>query len=162
MRGLKLHLGNSGVTPQEPSHVRRLREVFAAAEQLRAPIVVHMRARGGVPYGAPDAVNFLNDQLPAAPNIVVQVAHFGGAGPGYPDYVDAAMALLAEAVARGDSRARNLYFDVTTIATADTTSENGALIARRVRQVGAARVLFGSDAPVGSNPRPMESWEIFK
>jgi predicted TIM-barrel fold metal-dependent hydrolase len=161
MRGLKLHLGNAGVSLRQPAHVSQMRDIFAAANRLRAPIVVHMRARTGTPYGAEDATIFLNEVLPAAPDIVVQVAHFAGAGPGFPENAQAAMAVLAHAVANKDPRARNLYFDVTTIVTGETAPENAAAIARYVREVGPGRVLFGSDAPLGGNPKPLEAWQIF-
>lgn len=162
MNGLKLHLGNSGVSLRNPAHAARLTEVFRAANARRTPIVVHMRARTGTPYGAEDATIFLNQVLPVAPNSVVQVAHLAGAGPGYPDYADAAFGVLADAISMGDARTHNLYFDVTTVATDRTTSENGALIARRIRQVGIRRILFGADLAVGGNPSPREGWAIFR
>jgi hypothetical protein len=31
-----------------------------------------------------------------------------------------------------------------------------------IRRVGAHRVFFGSDMPVGGNPPPAESWAIFR
>lgn len=162
MNGLKLHLGNGGVSLRNPQHAARLAEVFRAANARRTPIVVHMRARTGTPYGAEDAAIFLNQVLPAAPDSVVQIAHLAGAGPGYPDHADAAFGALAYAVSMGDARTRNLYFDVTTIATARTTPENGALIARRIREVGIGRILFGADLSSGGNPPPRESWAIFR
>ena len=55
------------------------------------------------------------------------------------------MAVFAEAAERGDPRLRNLYFDVATNVTAQTTAEEAALIAKRIRQVGVQHVLYGSD-----------------
>lgn len=162
MNGLKLHLGNGGVSLRDSTHAARLAEVFRAANARRTPIVVHMRARSGTPYGAEDAAIFLDRVLPAAPDSVVQVAHLAGAGPGYPDHADAAFAVLADAVAAGDPRTRNLYFDITTVATERTTPENGALIARRIRQVGTGRILFGADLATGGNPPPGEAWAVFR
>jgi uncharacterized protein len=162
MNGLKLHLGNSGVSLRNPAHAARLTEVFRAANARHTPIVVHMRARSGTPYGAEDAAIFLNQVLPAAPDSIVQIAHLAGAGPGYPDRADAAFGVLADAVSMGDARTRNLYFDVTTVATARTTPEDGALIARRIREVGIGRILFGADLSIGGNPPPRESWAIFR
>lgn len=162
MNGLKLHLGNGGVSLRNPAHAARLTEIFRAANARRTPVIVHMRARTGTPYGAADAAIFLDQLLPAAPDSVVQVAHLAGAGPGYPDHADAAFAVLADAVAAGDPRTRNLYFDITTVATPRTTAENGALIAQRIRQVGTGRILFGADLSSGGNPPPRESWAIFR
>src|SRR6185436_11824213 len=93
------------------------------------------------------------------------IAHLGGAGPGYPPHADEAMAVFAKAVAASDPRTRNLYFDVTTNVTAQTTAENAALIVSRIRQVGVRRVLFGADLATGlpgGNPQPREAWAAFR
>ncbi len=64
MRGLKLHFGNSGVSLRNPAHAERMAEVFAVAGRHRAPILVHMRARGGKEFGAEDARLFLDKLVP--------------------------------------------------------------------------------------------------
>jgi predicted TIM-barrel fold metal-dependent hydrolase len=161
MKGIKLHFGNSGVTLCDSAHVARVAEVFGLAERLRAPVLVHMRARGGVNYGAEDARLFLDKIVPVAPSIEIVVAHFGGSGPGYPAQADEVMAVFGTAAERKDPRMRNIYFDVATNVTPETTTEEAALVAKRVRQVGASRVLYGSDlsAPGGSIH---SGWEIFR
>jgi hypothetical protein len=93
--------------------------------------------------------------------VVVQVAHLAGAG-GFPDYAAQAMDVFASAIERRDPRTRNLYFDQTTVATPETTPDEGVRIARMIRRVSAARVFFGSDMPVGGNPPPAEGWAIFR
>lgn len=162
MRGVKMHFGNSGVDVNNPAHVARLRAVFGAAERRHAAIVVHMRSRTtGPPYGAAQARAFLEQVLPAAPSAMVQVAHLAGSGPGFPADADAAMGVLADAIAADDPRTRNLWFDVTTVVSTDTPAAEAATVARRIRQVGAGRVLFGSDLSIGGNPAPGESWALF-
>jgi predicted TIM-barrel fold metal-dependent hydrolase len=161
MIGLKLHHGNSAVSLRNPAHVERLQAVFRLANRLRLPIVLHLRARTSQPWGAEDARIFLDQVLPAAPDVVVQVAHLAGAG-GYPADVDQAMGVLADAVAAHDPRTRRLYFDITAVATAETTQAEGAAVARRIRQVGTSRVLFGADLAVGGNPAPAQAWSIFR
>ena len=163
--GLKLHLGNGDVQLEKPEHAARLREVFAAANTNRMAIVVHMRASISRqrPYGAAQANIFLETLLPAAPDVVVQVAHMAGSGPGYEDpQAHEAMAVLAEAVARGDTRTRRLWFDVASVAQPGMPPATAALLARRIQQVGAGRVLFGTDAAVGDNLRPREAWAAFR
>jgi predicted TIM-barrel fold metal-dependent hydrolase len=161
MKGIKLHFGNSGITLRDSAHAARVAEVFSLAERLRAPVLVHMRARGGLDYGAEDARLFLDKIVPAAPSIEIVVAHFGGSGPGYPAQADEVMAVFAAAAERKDPRMRNIYFDVATIVTPETTTEEAALVARRVRQVGASRVLYGSDlSPPGGSIR--SGWQIFR
>jgi predicted TIM-barrel fold metal-dependent hydrolase len=160
MRGIKLHFGNAGVTLRDTSHLRRIQEVFGLAQRLRRPVLVHMRARGGANYGGEDARLFLSQVVPDAPDVDVIVAHLGYAGPGYPD-ADSVMAAFGEAAERNDPHMRNVYFDVATDVTAETSPANAALVARRIRQVGARHVLYGSDlSPPGGSIR--SGWEIFR
>jgi predicted TIM-barrel fold metal-dependent hydrolase len=71
------------------------------------------------------------------------------------------MAVFGAAAAREDPRMRNVYFDVATVVTAETTPEQAALVAARVRQVGSQRVLYGSDlSPPGGSIR--SGWQIFR
>jgi predicted TIM-barrel fold metal-dependent hydrolase len=161
MKGVKLHFGNGGISLRDPGHAARLVQVFTLAERMRAPVLVHMRARGGLNYGAEDARLFLDKLVPAAPSIEIVVAHFGGSGPGYPAQADEVMAVFGAAADRTDPRMRNIYFDVATVVTAETTTEEAALVARRIRQVGSQRVLYGSDlSPPGGSIRA--GWEIFR
>ena len=161
MVGIKQHLGNGGVSLRNPEHLARMRELFALAQRLRAPVLIHMRARGGSNYGAEDARLFLERVVPAAPDVEIVVAHLGASGPGYGAQADEVMAVFGEAGERNDHSMRNLYFDVATNVTAETSSDEAALIARRIRQVGPRRVLYGSDLnPPGGSVRA--GWDIFR
>jgi predicted TIM-barrel fold metal-dependent hydrolase len=161
MIGIKLHLGNAGITLRDPAHLARMQEVFTLAQRRRAPVLIHMRARGGTNYGAEDAHLFLDKILPAAPDIEIIVAHLGASGPGYSPQHDEVMAVFAAAVERKDPRMNNLYFDVASNVTDDITPADAALVAQRIRQVGPKRVLYGSDltAPGGNIGK---GWEIFR
>jgi predicted TIM-barrel fold metal-dependent hydrolase len=161
MKGVKMHFGNAGVSLRDPAHAARMVEVFTLAERMSAPVLVHMRARGGMNFGAEDARLFLDRLVPAAPSTEIVVAHFGGAGPGYPAQADEVMAVFGAAAERKDPRMRNIYFDLATVVTAETTTEVAATVATRVRQVGTGRVLYGSDLnPPGGSVR--SGWEIFR
>jgi predicted TIM-barrel fold metal-dependent hydrolase len=162
MIGLKLHFGNSGVSLRDPAHAERIGEIFALAERLKAPVLVHMRARGGKDFGAADAQLFLDKVVSKAPNIEIVVAHFGASSPGYAAQNDEVMAVFGAAAERKDPRMRNLYFDLTSNLTPEIAPEDAALIARRIRQVGPNRVLFGSDmvAPTSRNLR--EEWALYR
>ncbi len=164
-RGIKLHLGNSDVQLDNPAHVRRLREVFAAANAKGMAIVVRLRANIGKkrPYGEQRARIFREQVLPAAPDVVVQVAHLGGTGPGFEDPpARAVLAVLAKATARRAPGTRNLWFDVASIADRELTPQSAAEMAVRIRQIGAGRVLYGSDSAQGDNLRPREAWAAFR
>src|SRR5215813_8057770 len=80
--GLKLHFGNSAVDYRNVEHVSRVRNVFRAANDFRMPIVVHTRASitEKLRYGREDALIFLNELVPAAPAVPIQIAHLAGAG----------------------------------------------------------------------------------
>jgi predicted TIM-barrel fold metal-dependent hydrolase len=159
--GIKQHFGNGGVSLRNADHLARLQQVFALAERRKAPVLVHLRARGGANYGAEDARLFLEKVMPTAPSVDIVVAHLGGSGPGYGAQTDELMAIFSEAADRRDPRVKNLYVDVATNVTAQTSSEEGALIARRLRQLGMGRVLYGSDLnPPGGGIR--QGWEIFR
>jgi len=164
-RGIKLHFGNSDVQLENPDHVARLRRVFQAANEHRMAIVVHLRASISRkrPYGPAQARAFLEQLLPAAPEVPVQVAHLAGSGPGYEDPpADSVMSVLAAAVERKDPRTRRLLFDVATVVTADIPDSTAARVVKRIRQVGVDRVLYGSDAATGDNPRPRAGWAAFR
>ena len=128
---------------------------------MRAPVLVHMRARGGANYGAEDARIFLDQVVPAAPHVEIVVAHLGVSGPGYGAQGDDVMSAFAAAAERRDRRMANLYFDVATNVTEETTPDEAATIARRIRQIGTRHVLYGSDlTPPGGSIR--RGWEIFR
>jgi len=163
--GIKLHFGNSDVQLENPAHVEQLRRVFRAANEHYMAIVVHLRASISRkrPYGPVQARAFLELLLPVVPDVPVQVAHLAGTGPGYDDPpADSVMAVLAEAVEKRDPRTRRLWFDVTTVVDRNISAANAALVAKRIRQVGIGRVLYGSDAAVGDNLRPREGWAGFR
>ncbi|HEY1150520.1 MAG TPA: amidohydrolase family protein [Pseudoduganella sp.] len=162
--GIKLHFGNSDVQLEQPAHLERMKQVFKAANDHHMAIVVHMRASisQNRPYGAQQARIFLEQLLPQAPDVTVQVAHFAGAGPGYDDPAgEEAMGVLAEAVQHGDPRARKLWFDIASLPDGKLTKEQEQRLVARIRQVGVSRVLYGSDAAAGNNLRPLEGWAAF-
>jgi predicted TIM-barrel fold metal-dependent hydrolase len=163
--GIKMHFGNSEVQMENPEHFEKLKKVFQAANKHRMAIVVHMRASFSKkhPYGPEQARLFL-ELLSFAPDIPVQIAHMAGAGPGFNDPPShSVLEVLADAVAKNDRRTRKLWFDVTTVAVPGNSAELSALLVKRIRQIGVKRILYGSDAAVGSNPNllPREAWKAF-
>lgn len=164
--GIKLHFGNSDAQMEIPEHFEKLKKVFQAANKQRMAIVVHMRVSISKkrPYGPEQARLFL-ELLSFAPDIPVQIAHMAGAGPGFNDPSShSVLEVLADAVAKNDRRTRKLWFDVTTIAVPGNSAEISALLVKRIRQIGVNRILYGSDAAVGSNPNllPREAWAAFR
>jgi predicted TIM-barrel fold metal-dependent hydrolase len=163
--GIKLHFGNSDVRLENPAHIEQVQRIFRAANEHRMAIVVHLRASISKqrPYGAEQGRAFLEQLLPAAPDVPVQVAHLASSGPGYDDPpAHDVMAVLADAVEKRDPRTRRLLFDVTTNVGRDTSAVNDALVTKLIRQVGVDRILYGSDAAIGENLRPREGWAAFR
>jgi predicted TIM-barrel fold metal-dependent hydrolase len=155
-KGLKLHFGNSQVDAKSAEHIAKLKAVFAACNARRLAIVAHLWTSEG--YGAPEAQSFLDNMLPAAPNVTVQIAHMAGGGPGW---TDPALEVFANAIAKGDPRTRNLYFDVATVADLQRWEEL-KLLAQRIRQIGPKRILYGSDAAFGGRNTPRTEWGTFR
>jgi predicted TIM-barrel fold metal-dependent hydrolase len=156
--GLKLHFGNSDVQLDDPEHVAKVKAVFARANAVGMAIAVHLH--GSVnrqrPHGARQATTFLEQLLPAAPDIVVQIAHLTSAG-GWERQVDEAMDVLAQAIRRSDARTRRLYFDISGVGLPEWEKHVSA-VAACIRQVGTDRMLFGSDG-TADFMRPVEAWE---
>jgi predicted TIM-barrel fold metal-dependent hydrolase len=161
--GLKLHFGNSDVDLDNADHVQQLRRVFRAANESRMAIVVHMRSsitRRRL-YGAKEARAFLNDVLPAAPDVTVQIAHLTGGGSYDEPTTDEALLVFIEAIANRDPRMARVYFDVSGIAGVGKWAEKADRIAARIRQVGVQRIFFGADGARGGNLEPREAWAAF-
>jgi predicted TIM-barrel fold metal-dependent hydrolase len=151
--GLKLHFGNSDVDVDNPDHLARVRRVFHAANEHHMAIVVHMHANidHHRPYGAKEALVFLEQLLPEAPDVVVQIAHLAGGG-GYDDpATDAALSVFVQALERNDPRMKNVYFDVCGIAIPGMWEDKADLVVQRIRQIGTNRLLYGSDAATADN-----------
>lgn len=162
--GIKLHFGSSDVQTEIPEHFEKLKKVFQAANSRRMAIVVHMRASISKkrPYGPEQARAFL-ELLSFAPDIPVQIAHLASSGPGYDDPpAHSVIEVLADAVAKKDSRTRKLWFDVASNAHPTNSAEVSELLVRTIRKIGVERILYGTDAATGSNLQPRESWEAFR
>lgn len=154
-KGIKLHFGNSDVDLRKPEHAAAIGQLFAAANQRRMAVVVHLWTspeydeRGDI-----HARHFL-DAVAQAPDITVQVAHLAGGGRAS----FKAMEVFAEAFEARDPRTRHLYFDVASAADKDSAS-NLAKAAALVRRIGLDRILYGSDLSP-PNPAPLSAWAGF-
>lgn len=158
-KGLKLHFGNSRVNVLNPQHVEKLRAVFRAANEKRFPIVVHLWITGK--YGAEHSQAFLNQIVSSAPDIPIQIAHMAASGPDY--HSDDALEVYAKAAVANNPLVKNLYFDIASMVTNDSSPATLELVARRLRELGLRRILFASDyAPGGNNAEPREAWNAFR
>jgi predicted TIM-barrel fold metal-dependent hydrolase len=161
--GLKLHFGNSDVVLGDGNHLAQVRKVFEAANSYRMPIVVHLRASldNKRPYGADEARVFLKELLPAASDVPVQIAHLAGSG-GFDAATEAALSVFTDAIAAKDPLMKNVWFDATVVVRPTMTPEQLLRVADRIRQIGVARVLYGSDAPATPALYPAAGWTAFQ
>ena len=161
--GLKLHFGNSDVDLDNPANVTQVRRVFEAANGYQMAIVVHMRTSvdKNRRYGADGARIFLNDLLPAAADVPVQIAHLAGAG-GYDATTDSALSVFTDAITRHDARMKHVWFDATGVVQPEMASHELEQIAARIRQIGVERVLYGSDAAASPLAYPRAGWAAFR
>lgn len=70
--------------------------------------------------------------------------------------------MFAEAFQRGDPRTGKLWFDVAQISMAARTDDDRAQMVERMRQIGFARMRYGSDGPEWSGVPPRQHWEEFR
>jgi predicted TIM-barrel fold metal-dependent hydrolase len=161
--GLKLHFGNSDVDLDNPDHVAQVRRVFAATNRFHMPIVVHMHTSLDMHrrYGAAEARVFLNELLLAAPDVPVQIAHLAGSG-GYDAATDSALSVFVDAIARYDSRMKNVWFDASAVVRPDMGEDVLRQIAARIQEIGVQRVLYGSDAAASPLAYPKAGWAAFR
>jgi uncharacterized protein len=159
-KGLKLHFSASAVDLKNKRHVALVRRILAAANSHGLAITVHVR--GGRTYGQEHADIFLNQLLPAAPDVPVQIAHLWG-GDGFSAGAVAALVAYADAVSAQHRATKNLYFDVTQLALI-LAGQRDALqrMATLIRQIGVGRILYGSDGPMFGNVQPAEAWDTFR
>ncbi len=160
--GLKLHFGNSDVQLEIPEQLEKVRRVFQAANAHGMAIVVHMHPSVTMkrPYGTAYARIFLNELIPAAPDVPIQIAHLTGSGDFDEQGVQEALDVFADAIAKHDPRMKNVYFDMSGIS-GIADPQRASKVAARLRQLGLERILFGSDGAVNGNS-PLVTWKSFR
>jgi predicted TIM-barrel fold metal-dependent hydrolase len=158
VKGVKLHFGNSAIDLKNPAHVATMRRFFRAANDLGLAITAHLWTLDKS-YGAEHSKVFLEELLPEAPDVVVQIAHMGGGG--HFEYDDV-LGVFADAITAKDARMKHVYFDLTTVVDEGLPEAKVQLLARRLRQVGLERILFGADTPLPTRPSPLVAWATFR
>ena len=159
VKGIKTHFANARVNLRNPEHVAKLKRFFQAANANRMAVVAHVRTIG---EWTPELARIVLEQvLPAAPDVPIQLAHMGSPG-GEPD---ASTAVFADAVVSKDPRVKNVYFDMTQNVLPDGSQSNERLAqwADVFRRIGLERIFFGTDMTgPGGNPPPREHWKAVR
>ena len=83
--------------------------------------------------------------LPEAPDVPVQIAHLAGSG-GYDDPgMDEAIAVYIDHIGKKDPRLKNVFFDVSgVVGLGDWNADKASRVVQRMRQLGLSRLLYGS------------------
>jgi hypothetical protein len=121
--------------------------------------VVHLRPTLSRqrPYGAAQARAFLDNVLPSAPDIVVQIAHLAGA---VATMIRQSMRHSVFTLTPSPPAIRewtHVYFEVSGVAGVGEWRGKADRIAARIRQLGIARILYGSDSAGRSRPETCRS-----
>jgi predicted TIM-barrel fold metal-dependent hydrolase len=156
LAAIKLHLTNSRVDLRNAEHVERLAGVFEELGRRDIPAIVHLRT-SNPEYGATDAQIFIDEVLPQAPGLPVQIAHMAGWG-GYDDATDAALGAFATAFDEGHLDRDFYTFDLGAVvflpaaAGAGTAlerqvTEANERLAARIREIGLDRIVYATDWP---------------
>jgi predicted TIM-barrel fold metal-dependent hydrolase len=157
VKGMKIHFGNSNVDLRDNAQAEKIRIFFQDANERKLAVVVHIW--NGPEYeqnGKEYAEIFLNKILPAAPDIPIQIAHLAGGGRS----TDSAIAVFADAISHNDPRTKNLYFDIATTVFGQS-AEGLQQDAKRIRQIGLNRILYGTDMSP-TQPPARESWGMYR
>jgi predicted TIM-barrel fold metal-dependent hydrolase len=158
-KALKVHFDASGIDVLDPAHVAAVRQAFATANRLRLPIVAHLQSEAGT-YGEEAARIFLTQIAPAAPDVPITVNHLWGGGL-YNEASTRALTVFAEAFQRRDPMTANLWFDLAQASMMVSRHRHRAELVERMRQIGFARLLYGSDGPQWNGMPPKQHWEEF-
>lgn len=159
--GIKLHFANSSVDLRNENHRRKAAEVFRAANRNGMAVVVHLWTRNP-DYGRKDVKLFIDEILAEAPDITVQVAHLGGPGT-YSNVTHRASTGFIEAIDSEHPLMDDIYFDLSSVPTHPERAESeddrqtrvklNRQLAKRIRELGPGRILWGTDWIAGPTER---------
>ncbi|MCO6511379.1 MAG: amidohydrolase family protein [Aridibacter famidurans] len=152
MKGVKLHLLNSGISVGNESHLAKLRQLLKWAEKERAPMMIHLNAYD--PAGPAEMANAFAKELAAFPELEVYIAHLGGSG-GYSDRGRKILRAFVERI-KEDRKLRKMHlkFEISAVVLTEVseeveppTEEQLKLLAADLRELGLERIVFGTDHP---------------
>ena len=154
--GVKLHLGNSRVDLRDTAQVNQLRGLVAAVGTAKLALVIH--ARGTPQYGAAEARALVDEVLPAAGDVPVQLAHGTGWG-GLDEATLDALQVIVEAIERGAPGTRHLVIDLALVTMGeDTPMPLRERAVALIRRAGLKRFVMGSDWPAIYTPAAHEAY----
>jgi predicted TIM-barrel fold metal-dependent hydrolase len=143
--GIKLHLANSQFDFKSAKDIAALKQVFSEAKKCSFPIIIHLR--NAQDYGAAQVDTFVNEVLPSAGGIPVQIAHGAGWG-GLDEQTISALAAFSKAIAAHRPGTASLTFDLALVVFDEHTDPRLAQrFVAQMRAIGIERFAMGSDWP---------------
>lgn len=155
LHGLKLHLANSRFNFDRPPDVKKLEHAFAQANRLHMAIIIHLRT--DEKWNSERSVRlFVNEVLPMAPDVPVQVAHMLAGWGGYDRNADTGIQTFISSCRSRPLACRHLFFDVSAVLISPDVDRRVLAVQRdfpqgpyrlaaNIRKLGIHRILFGSD-----------------
>ncbi len=148
--GIKMHMANSDIDLLQADEAAATARIFEKANQHGLAVIIHLRPRGRS-FGKEQAQVFLEELMPRAPDVPVQLAHLASGG-----VIDRPALKAGQHIAAALPEHDNLWFDVSGIfvrsrdLTSDTAGRRAGYSKRRnavelIQAVGPERLLFGSD-----------------
>lgn len=159
VRGMKLYF-HDRVDMNNAEHIEKVRRFFSAANGRRMALLVHLSVDGA--DGSAHARKFLEQIVPAAPDIPIQIAHLGSGASYRLGAPDAALKVFADAAAAGNPLMKNLYLDVTGSVYGAQPRATYDTLAQRMRTIGLSRIVFGSDLPFLPQEKISGAWSRFR
>jgi predicted TIM-barrel fold metal-dependent hydrolase len=150
--GIKLHFGNSQVHTDSDADIAKLAAVLDAARESNLPMVIHSLPAQGVT--AAGLRRFIDEVLPHAGDLPLQIAH-GGAGGGALDS-DTLTALTAygDAILAKRPGTAHMIIDLAVVVIDDETDPVLAkAFADQMRRIGLDRFVAASDWPAPPTPK---------
>ncbi|REJ79382.1 MAG: hypothetical protein DWQ47_01180 [Acidobacteria bacterium] len=152
MKGVKLHLLNSGVELGDNGHISGLRKIFGWAERDRVPLMIHLNAYD--PMGPSEMAEAFANLLAAFPDLEVYIAHLGGSG-GYSERGRKILRAFVDRIAKDKSfSTMNINFEISAVVlllesdgVEPPSEEQLALLTNDLRDLGLERIVFGTDHP---------------
>jgi predicted TIM-barrel fold metal-dependent hydrolase len=152
--GVKMQLGNSRFNPRSDGDLAKLAKVFDEARAADLPIVIHVRS--DTDYTRADAQRFIDQVLPHAGDLPIQIAHAGGYG-GLDEATLSALSAYAVAIEHNAPGTKKLVFDLAVVLVRDAADATNAELLKRlaqlIREIGLSRFVVGSDWPSLCSPR---------
>ena len=149
--GVKLQLGNSAFDPSSSGGVAKLAKLFDAAVTADLAIVIH--ARGATTHTRADVQRFIDEVLPHAADLPIQIAHASGGGGLNEETLDG-LSAYADAIARRAPGTKHLVFDLSVVVVDDKTDVQLAQrLADLIGKIGPERFVMASDWPSVHTPK---------